>query len=795
MQTYSLRKLSGRAIVGVVLAATALFGAFYAINVARAGVGLGVAPNFPSSVTVGSNNVAGSLEITNNSSGGDGLQVSLSNITLIPSCGANSGTTCTSPDLGVFSIDAAATGAGSCAANTFTVAVIDAATGKVQFTPNATINLNVGQTCTINFTFDVLSAPDVDSSGIAGLQTIQLGEASATEVGQSGLTGGGFGTDTTTISKASPSISTTPSAGGPIGTVLNDTATLTGGINPTGSVTFNLYPPSDPTCVGTAVYTQVDGSAPYATSPGYTSIAAGVYHWTANYAGDANNNAASSGCAAEPVTISKLSSTTTTTIHNTAHGTVALNSTIANGSTVHDSATVTGSGPTPTGDVDFTFFSGTGSNVCDAQSVASGTDIALVAGIADPSTAQGPLGAGSYSFRASYSGDANYNSSISACEPFNVGLASPSISTTPNPSSGSIGTMLNDTATLSGGSSPTGNVTFKLFPPSDATCSGAAVFTEVDGTAPYQTTTGFAAAVAGTYRWTADYAGDANNNAVSSGCQDEQVVIGKSSPTLSTTPNPASGEVGAVLNDSATLSGASSPTGSITFNLYAPGDATCSGAAVYTQVVALTGNSAATSPGYTSIAAGIYRWTASYPGDTNNNAASSGCEAEQVTITQPTSQGCSPGYWKQPQHFGNYPDGVFPNTLFVDVFGENAFPNMTLLQVLSQGGGGLNALGRIIVAAYLNASSVDNFAFTSAEVIADFQNAFPGSSSDYSTLKAKYEALQDPCPLGSNPGPAGAPTVQTSGVVTGDVSSGNDSGPNVNANSNASKDKPKKNAE
>jgi len=129
-------------------------------------------------------------------------------------------------------------------------------------------------------------------------------------------------------------------------------------------------------------------------------------------------------------------------------------------------------------------------------------------------------------------------------------------------------------------------------------------------------------------------------------------------------------------------------------------------------------------------------------------------------------QGCSPGYWKQPQHFGSYPEGVFPNDLFTSVGFENAFPGKTLLQVLSQGGGGLNALGRIIVGAYLNASTIDNFAFTPEEVVADFNAVFPGG--DYNALKAKYEALQDPCPLGRNPGPASGTTtsVPTSSSVT-----------------------------
>lgn len=107
------------------------------------------------------------------------------------------------------------------------------------------------------------------------------------------------------FAKASPGIETIPSAGGPIGTELNDTATVTGGFNPTGNVTFKLFQPSDTTCAGPEVFSQVDGAAPYTTGPGYTSLVAGIYRWTADYAGDANNNPASSGCQAEQVTVTQ----------------------------------------------------------------------------------------------------------------------------------------------------------------------------------------------------------------------------------------------------------------------------------------------------------------------------------------------------------------------------------------------------------------------------------------------------------------------------------------------------------
>lgn len=89
------------------------------------------------------------------------------------------------------------------------------------------------------------------------------------------------------------------------------------------------------------------------------------------------------------------------------------------GTTVHDEATVNGDGViVPTGDVDFTWFA---NGSCEGEGTPSGTNIALDgSGVAHPSSSQTPIAAGSYAFRASYSGDDNYNPSISACEPLTV---------------------------------------------------------------------------------------------------------------------------------------------------------------------------------------------------------------------------------------------------------------------------------------------------------------------------------------------------------------------------------------
>ena len=83
----------------------------------------------------------------------------------------------------------------------------------------------------------------------------------------------------------------------------------------------------------------------------------------------------------------------------------------------------------------------------------------------------------------------------------------------------------------------------------------------------------------------------------------------------------------------------------------------------------------------------------------------------------PGDEGCTPGYWKQDQHFDSYPAGITPNTLFSSIFGVGG--SLTFLQALGLNGGDTNALWRHGAAAYLNAlsNSVD-YAYTTTQVIA-----------------------------------------------------------------------------
>ena len=102
-------------------------------------------------------------------------------------------------------------------------------------------------------------------------------------------------------------------------------------------------------------------------------------------------------------------------------------------------------------------------------------------------------------------------------------------------------------------------------------------------------------------------------------------------------------------------------------------------------------------------------------------------------VTPPTGgEGCTPGYWKQSQHFGSW-TGYATTDLVNTVFGVTYVPTLnknqtydgTLLGAVSLGGGGYNALMRHAVAALLNSSSAGvDYEYTTAEVIAGVQAAF-----------------------------------------------------------------------
>jgi hypothetical protein len=78
-------------------------------------------------------------------------------------------------------------------------------------------------------------------------------------------------------------------------------------------------------------------------------------------------------------------------------------------------------------------------------------------------------------------------------------------------------------------------------------------------------------------------------------------------------------------------------------------------------------------------------------------------------------EGCTPGYWKQAQHFGNWTPPYTPDTNLRDIFVTSPvelIPDDTLLEALNYpGGAGVTGATRILlraaVASLLNASSPD----------------------------------------------------------------------------------------
>ena len=219
------------------------------------------------------------------------------------------------------------------------------------------------------------------------------------------------------------------------------------------------------------------------------------------------------------------------------------------------------------------------------------------------------------------------------------------ISTTANPSTGSTGSILQDSATLAntGTLDGTGSIIFNLYGPGDTGCATSLYTTtvsDITGDGPWSTTSGnntsgYDATAAGTYHWTASFSGDTTNDSAATTCSEEPVAI-TAQPSISTTATPNAGPTGSTLQDSATLTNASNldGTGSITFNLYGPGDTGCS-TAIHTETV--TGVSSdgpfTTTTGYLAKAPGTYNWTASFSGDSTNGAASTTCGAEPVVIT------------------------------------------------------------------------------------------------------------------------------------------------------------------
>lgn len=206
--------------------------------------------------------------------------------------------------------------------------------------------------------------------------------------------------------------------------------------------------------------------------------------------------------------------------------------------------------PVPTGTVTYIFYSS--GNCVSANAL--GTDhstVTLAAGVVPNSNSESNLGAGSYSFKAIYSGDGNYLGKASVCEPFSVTAVPPPTKTNVN-----VSTVVFDAATNkalidlklpAGGSvydtskvvapsaipAPTGTISYTFY--ENGTCAedGTAVGT---GLALGTNSSTKGPLEQGNYSFTATYSGDSHYNGKTSACEPFTVAPAQVTPTPSPTP-------------------------------------------------------------------------------------------------------------------------------------------------------------------------------------------------------------------------------------------------------------------
>jgi hypothetical protein len=330
-------------------------------------------------------------------------------------------------------------------------------------------------------------------------------------------------TQNVTVNSSSTSVSSSvnPSASGQSVTF---TATVSGaGGTPTGAVTFK----DGATTLGTAT---VSGGGQATLSTGSLSI--GSHSITAAYGGDLNYSGSTSPVLAQNVTANSSSTAVTSSSNPSVFG-----------QSVTFTATVSGSGGTPTGTVSFKD---------GATTLGSGT----LNGSGQVTFATSTLTAGSHSITAVYGGDTNFSSSTSPVLTQSVTTTSSSVAIGSSADPSTFGQSVTFTATVTGsGGTPAGTVTFK----DGATTLGAGT---VNGTG--QATFSTSSLTVGGHSITAVYGGDSNYAGSTSAVLTQSVIVTSSSVAISSSVNPST--FGQSVTFTATVTGSGgTPTGTVTF--------------------------------------------------------------------------------------------------------------------------------------------------------------------------------------------------------------------------------------
>ncbi len=412
-------------------------------------------------------------------------------------------------------------------------------------------------------TFTVLSGPDAGKTATAttnasGVATfVDTSAATGTDTVQVSFTNATGGTETsngatvvwTAAASVPTTLSTSLSGGGKTGTAISvpastavtDTATL-GGATATagGTVTYSVY--SNAACTTSAgsggTVDVTNGTVP--ASSAVTLSTAGTYYWKASYSGDSANGLSTSTCgtAGEVETVTPVIVPTTLSTSLSGGGKTGTAISVPASTAVTDTATLGGATATAAGTVTYSVYS----NAACTTSAGSGGTVDVTNGTVPASSAVTLSTAGTYYWKASYSGDSANGLSTSTCGTAGEVETVTPVTTPPPPSAkptkistsltgrgvfgGHLcwwpgdqvtvysGAAVTDSAKLSGTNVATagGTVTYTVYSSSNPqrahVVANAGTVTVKHGIVPDSEPVTLAA---GTYYWQASYSGDAAN--------------------------------------------------------------------------------------------------------------------------------------------------------------------------------------------------------------------------------------------------------------------------------------------
>ncbi len=352
------------------------------------------------------------------------------------------------------------------------------------------------------------------------------------------------------------------------------------------------------------------------------------------------------------------------------------------GSSVTDSATLSGATSTASGTVTYYLFT---NGACTAPA----TIVSTVSVFNDAVPNSRPVvfnATGSYSFNATYSGDNNNRPASSPCEPFAVQKDNPTIATSLSLTIIQVGQSVTDSATLSSFFQASGTVNYSLFVGSSSCAGSSSIVSTVtvsNGAIPNSRSVTFNSTNPGGYSFQASYSGDTDNIGVTSGC--EPLTVNPVGVTITTSLSAPTITVGGVASDSSVLHGQTSNAGgTVTYNDFANNN--CAAPATVVSIVTVSNGLVPNSRSVTFNSSGTFSFNAIYSGDNNNNGGTSSCEpltankaspTISTTITPSSTITVGTPITDQATLSGGFPSTGIPGTVTYTLFSFSILPSPT----------------------------------------------------------------------------------------------------------------------